>query len=747
MPGLVSESGQTPLVVVSSQDMSLDRFLKGWFDRGADRGCLVALFVASFLVRILYLLESRSSNPFFDAPVVDAQTYLELASRICDGDWLLGPESYWQPPAFPYVLALVLRLVGDEGIYVGMRLLHAVLGAGSVVLTYRLARPLGRPVALLAGSGTALYGPLLYFEGELLAVALEVFLYLALLLFMRRASDGGAPWHWLTCGLLAGAATVTRPTILLFIILAATIALARASGRAARRHLAGRLCLAAAGLFILLLPVTVRNAAVGDEFVLVSANGGINFHIGNHARQDSLVAIHPGIHWDRLVAEPMEAGVAAAGQRSGYFYRRGLQSIAADPIGWVSLLARKSWQLLSGPEIKRNQDPYYARQHSHTLALLMWDRWLSFPHGVLVPLALWGLAASWRRRDSELSLLRQFLGGYGLAVVLFFVTSRYRVPLAPVAFIFAGLAVTDLLARIRNGSWQRPLAVVAGLAIVVNLPSPTASAADAQLQHDLGEVALRRQDFDAAVTHSRQALQLEPGYPSAWHNLAVAALALSDPGQAEAAARQALEIYPARADTRLLLARALLHQNRMGEALTQIERAAPGDSRQTDVHYGAGRLLLQFGQAARAIPYLRKAAVARPAEYWMTYDLGRALHATGALPQARAAFERAARQQPRRAEALSAAGAVALAMGDPVSAGDLLGRALQADAAYAPARVNLGLLDIGAGRLEAGIRHLEQAMPHVDDPVPLWQALARAYTATGQNEKARAAMRAARAKR
>jgi Tfp pilus assembly protein PilF len=77
----------------------------------------------------------------------------------------------------------------------------------------------------------------------------------------------------------------------------------------------------------------------------------------------------------------------------------------------------------------------------------------------------------------------------------------------------------------------------------------------------------------------------------------------------------------------------------------------------------------------------------------------------------------------------------------------LLGRALQADAAYAPARVNLGLLDIGAGRLEAGIRHLEQAMPHVDDPVPLWQALARAYTATGQNEKARAAMRAARAKR
>ena len=80
--------------------MSLDRFLKGWFDRGADRGCLVALFVASFLVRILYLLESRSSNPFFDAPVVDAQTYLELASRICAGDWLLGPESYWQPPAF-----------------------------------------------------------------------------------------------------------------------------------------------------------------------------------------------------------------------------------------------------------------------------------------------------------------------------------------------------------------------------------------------------------------------------------------------------------------------------------------------------------------------------------------------------------------------------------------------------------------------------------------------------------------------
>jgi tetratricopeptide (TPR) repeat protein len=715
----------------------------------SDRRRMATLFTSALVIRILYLIESRASNPFFDAPVVDAQSYLELARRIVGGDWLGGSAPFWQPPAFPYLLALILGLFGDDNIFAAVRVAHAVLGAGSTLLIYRLARrPFGASTATLAAVGTALYGPLLYFEGELLSVALEVFLYLTLLLMIVRAAELDRVPDWALAGLLAGAAAITRPNVLLFVVLVALVRVVRTAAHQRRRAI-GRLLVAAATLAAVVAPVTLRNAAVGGEFVLVSANGGVNFHIGNHARQDSMVAIHPGVFWERLVAEPLAAGYSAAGQRSRYFYQRGFASIVGDPFGWLQLMGRKSWQLIQGPEIKRNQDVYYARVHSLLLSALLWDRWLSFPHGLVAPLALLGLALTWRRREPTLDLLRLFLAGYAGSVLLFFVTSRYRVPLVPVAMIFGAIALQELAARARAGG--RRLVVPAGalllLIVAVNVQSaPPSVEQDAQLQHDLGEVLLRKERFTTSAQHSRRALTLEPEYPSAWHNLAVARLALDLPVQAESAARRALALHPLRADTRIALARALLSQGRGDEALEELETAARQEPDDGDVRYGVGRLLLQTGLTDAALEHLEAAARLRPGRYWVHYDLGRALHARGRAQAAMTVFERAVRLEPERVDALSAAGAVALSSGDLSRARDYLVRAMAADVDYLPARINMGLLEVGAQRYDVGIELLEAVIDRATDPAPLWSALAGAYRATGQIQKARAAMAAARAR-
>lgn len=724
-----------------------ERWTAIWSRPPSDRLILWVLFGVALTVRLLYLLESHASNPFFSAPVVDAHSYLELARRIVAGDWVAGTESYWQPPGFPYLLALLLAICGEDGVYVGMRVVHAILGALSVTLVYRLGRGLGRRIAVGAATATALYGPLLYFEGELLAVALEIVLYLGLLWAMERALSQDQRWNWILCGLLAGAAAVTRPTILLFVVIAAALALA---GRSVGRRIPpSRIAWSVAALGLVVAPVTVRNALVAHEFVLVSANGGINFYIGNHTRADSMVAIHPGMHWDRLVGEPLAAGATTAGQRSGYFYNKAVETIVEGPVGWISRMALKSWQLIHGPEIKRNQDPYFARQHSWTLRLLMWDRWLSFPHGLLAPLALWGLLVSWHRREPVLVLSRQFLAGYGLAVVLFFVTSRYRVPLVPVACLFAALGTADLFHRGKSNRVRLAVAIVivGAFSILMNLPAAPPVTEDAQLYHDLGEVALRRDDFASAAAHSQRAVQLEADYPSAWHNLAVARMGLGQPTDAAEGAREALRLYEERVDTRLLLARALMSLGQTESAWAELDRATQQTPHDADVRYTAGRILLQAGQAHQALSHLEAAARLQPREYWMHYDLGRALHALGQLDRALTAFENAATLAPERADALSAAGAVALAGGDTAHARRLLQRALVADPLYRPARINLGLLDIRAGRTADGISHLEAAIDQGADPAPLWGALISAYRETGQTEKARAAMRAARAGR
>tara|TARA_B100000809_G_scaffold108281_1_gene106766 strand:+ start:186 stop:2393 length:2208 start_codon:yes stop_codon:yes gene_type:complete len=727
--------------------MMFERMTKGRLKWNPEQVSMAAIFVGALSLRLFYLMENRGINPFFDAPIVDARSYLELAQRIVGGDWMGGDIPFWQPPAFPYLLALVVGICGDS-IFTAARVGHAILGASSALLVYRLARrPCDRATATLAAVGTALYGPLLYFEAELLSVALEVFLYLLLLLMLARAQERNQPLDWLLAGLTAGLATITRPNVLIFVLLFAILRFLRVP-QSERRIALGRLLVAAGGLAIILAPVTLRNAVVGGEFVLISANGGVNFHIGNHAQQDSMVAIHPGVFWERLVAEPLAAGYSSAGQRSSYFYRRGISSIVDDPGGWLRLMARKTWRLVQGPEIKRNQDLYYARTHSRVLSILLWDRWLSFPHGLVAPLAMLGLILSWRRRHDSLDLLRTFLAGYSGSVLLFFVTSRYRVPLVPVAMVFAAIALRQMLVSVRTRNWRRvagPAGVLITLIIAVNVPKAPAVEEDAQLQHDLGEVMLRKRHFSLSLQHSRQALVLEPEYPSAWHNIAVAQLALHHPQQAEAATRHALDQHSLRADTRILLARALLAQERVDEALAELEQAIRQEPEHGEVRYAVGRVLLQMGRHVEAVKHLKMARRLRPFDYWTHYDLGRALHANRQSNAALFAFEQATALAPHLADALSAAGAVVMSSGDLERARHLFERALQADPEYLPARINLGLLEIGASRYAVGISLLEAVVDDAVNPGPLWQALASAYQATGQLDKARAALKTARA--
>ena len=291
-----------------------------------------ALFLGALAVRLAYLLESRG-NPFFDAPVVDARTYLEQARLIAAGDLLGGDRAFYQPPAFPCFLAAFLRVFGD-GVFAAVRVAHALIGACSCLLLYRLAlRALPSAwAAAAAAAALALWGPLVYFEGELLSVALEVFLYLFLLLLLARARERTGLARWGAAGLVGGLAAVTRPNIMLFLLLAAC-ALPRLRPRPAAGRYLRQLLAALVGFACVVGPVTWRNAAVGGEFVLVSANGGVNFYIGNNVAADSTVAIHPGMHWERLMAEPVEAGYELPGERSAYFTRRAFRRHRLRPPG------------------------------------------------------------------------------------------------------------------------------------------------------------------------------------------------------------------------------------------------------------------------------------------------------------------------------------------------------------------------------------------------------------------------------
>lgn len=192
----------------------------------SPRRCLVAVvgvFGLALALRLIYLWQMQD-NPCFTTPLMDAAYHDQWARRIAAGDWL-GHEVFFRAPLYPYFLGLLYRLLGADPLAV--RVVQFVIGSLTCGLTCLLGWRLASPaVGLLAGLGAALYGPLIYFDGELLLPVLETFWGVALLLCLAWAIEpgqrGATPagegrvWPWLLSGLALGLFALTRPNILAF---------------------------------------------------------------------------------------------------------------------------------------------------------------------------------------------------------------------------------------------------------------------------------------------------------------------------------------------------------------------------------------------------------------------------------------------------------------------------------------------------------------------------------------------------
>jgi tetratricopeptide (TPR) repeat protein len=697
------------------------------------------LFSLAWCLRLVYLFEYRES-PFFDAPIVDAKTFFESARQIAAGDFLGGNKPFWQPPLYTYLLALIYWLFPTD-FFLAARLLQTLLGSLSCVIVYAIAqRATSETGARIAAVMAACYGVFFYFEGELLAVSVEIFLYLLLLhrLLVGMQTQGG--FDWLLAGLFSGLAALTRPTILLFVgtLLVWLLFMERRNEPICWRcNLLKRWLLILLPLFLLILPITLRNILIGGDWVTISSNGGINFFIGNNPTYDRTVAIHPGMEWEAMADAPRRAGLRLASEKSAFFTARALSYISQNPLDYAALLLKKIWLFWSGPEIKRNQDIYYARRHSLLLGSLLWDRILSFPFGLIGPLSLLGLALSWRICNQALSLLRLYVLSYTGSVLLFFVTARYRLPVVPILLIFAALALTSLY---RNISLRRrkQLALMGlsllSLLFLLNLPSAPPLDRDAQLQFDLGEVFLRKEAYAQAAEYSLKALALEPTYNYARHNLTVAYFNQERYADAIEQGLRVIAENPLRPDTHIVLGNCFAATGQPQRAFHSFERALGIDSQSGMAHYYYGHLLYRQGDFARAIEHLSQALEQLPDDFWICYELGRAYQLLGRPTTALDYFTRAS-QIERRPEGLNAIGALHLLGGDLPRAQTHFEQALELDPEYLEALVNMGVVDMERGYFQSGIARLRRVLQLAPRSILGHRVLIELYIRTGKKEE------------
>jgi len=690
---------------------------------------LLVLFLFALGLRLIYLSQLQG-DPMFDAPIMDAKYHDQWAEAISNGQAFLGGP-YFRAPLYPYFLALIYALFGHS--YLVARLLQFLIGSASVVLIYFLGkRPFGPVVGKIAAVMAALYGTFIYFEGELLIPVLIVFLDIVLILAMLSTEERPEWWRWLGCGAILGLSAIARPNVLLFgvVLLPWVVVRLRRRGLSGRR-IASHLLAFTLGAFLLILPVTVRNYIVGKDFVPIASQGGVNFYIGNNPDADGTTAIVPGTmgswwggYWDAIrLAEEAQGRSLKASEVSNYWFRKGLEFMRNEPGAFLRLMFRKLALFWGGPEVSNNKDISFYSGKTVPLGILIRPGPLHWPFGILAPLALAGMVLAWRRREGRGGLMALFVFSYMISVVMFFVTSRYRLPVVPFLLPFAAYTVVFVFRERRPGWLALSVGLILVFGLVVNLnlsgyqPPPLEDA-----YTRLGSAYLEKKMYGQAEAEFQRALS--SGSPqkriTQGRLYAITGLArvYQETGQVDRAIdlwQEAISLRPSLEESPFLIGldmKELYHQ--LGVA-----------------YYVAGRLddaIAQWEETLRRWPESRESYI----------KLSHAQEDKEQFREAGAVLEYAIQLHPEYALAHFNLGNIYSKVGLLERAVYYYQRAIELDPNFADAYTNLAWLYSQVGlRLDEGIQLVKRALELDQSKGEYWDTLAELYIRKGETEKAR----------
>jgi tetratricopeptide (TPR) repeat protein/4-amino-4-deoxy-L-arabinose transferase-like glycosyltransferase len=681
---------------------------------------LAVILVAAAAARAVYFhLYSRTSI-FFDGLILDSEVYDAWAKRIASGEWM-GHEAFYHPPLYPYALGLLYRLAGPAHGFVYA--CQALLGLVGLVLIQRIgAAVFTERAGVVAAAGAALYGPFAFFETKILGTTLGLTLNLAALLFLVRTERAaprngpGPAWRWLVAGALIGAAAVCLPASVIFALFyAGTRALRDPRGAA----------LLAAGTCAALLPVLAHNLYVAGDPLILSGQGGITFFQGNNATAQGLYNVLPGFSGspqlqpseEKSIAEREAGRALKRSEISSHFFGKGIDFIFGSPGAFLELEVKKLGRLLGNYEASTEYSLYLERDE------IPWLWVFVLPYAAIVGLgvaALLGREGGWAIADlfpGRAALSRQGTGATALLLytlhaaavpLIFYVSSRYRLPLVPALLIYGG----SLLDRLKSGVEARGqvsasearslgIAFVLGLLSFFPLAEPNVTA-EANVHYNIGNLLAEKGKHEEAVRQFDRCLADFPKNDFAWINRGNSLSALDRLDEALDSYRRAEEARPGFWKAYQKEGSALHRLGRLEEEAQVYRRGAAAGG--AEAHFLLAVTLQALQRPAEAISEIQNAIQSKPKEPRYQSTLGDILEGLRRYEDAGAAFR----------------------------------AALEADPHYSKARFSLGRVYREQGRIKDAIVVLEEALKYEPRNAQGHARLGEMYALSGENAKARA---------
>jgi len=691
--------------------------------------CLLAL-----AARGCYLWQIRHA-PVFALLLGDASSYDAWARQIAGGDWI-GKGVFYQAPLYPYFLGLVYALVGRNLLVV--RLIQIVIGAGSCALLAQAGqRFFSRAVGVLVGVILALHPTAIFLDCSIEKSVLDLFFVCALLAILGGLLEGWRRQWWAAAGIAVGLLGLTRENALVFfpVILTWLFVHWRRERWTARLRWAGMFV---AGVAVVLLPVASRNLMVGGEFHLTTAQFGPTFYEGNGK---DATGFYRSLRWGHGNAQFERADATTlAEQASGrnltpsgvshYWTTRALDEIRGDFDRWVRLMGRKWLLVWNISELGDSEDQYTYGDWSLMLRAL--NHVVHF--GTLCPLAALGVCLTWRSR-ARLWLLYVMALSYAMSVVLFYVFSRYRFPLAPIVVLFAAAGLTSLPGSIRNARW-RAIGTGVGAAIVAaavcNRPMVSEAHIRAWTHYNIA-AALAEQDpnSELALAHCLEAVRLQPEFPQARVQLGGLLARRGRTKDAVDQYQQALQSHAAYSEAHNGLGMALAGEGKVEEAVMHFAEALRLNPDNAEAHYNLGNSLLDIGKVNDAIAEYEQALRIQPDFASAQNSLAMALVRVGKIQDAIAGYQRSLVTNPDHAEAHDQFGNFLMQVGRVNDAVAEYEEAVKLRPDSTKARNNLGVALARLGRIPEAMAQYQQVLRTNPDNAEAQYNLGNAFQQLG----------------
>jgi len=328
-------------------------------------------------------------------------------------------------------------------------ILQIIIGSLNCIVVYLIGEKIfGRKTGFLAAILLLLYGNLTLIDLTLEPEAILIFLNSLLILLLINIEESNShlkSWLWLSAGLLTGLSVITKPNSLLVLIgILIWICFIRREKLSRFRST----FLLLIGVIIAVAPVTARNFLIFHDFVLVTADGGKVFYHGNGPEANGMERAdlpHQGFIEEssdepdyahtlfRKTARAISGKDLKPSACSAFWVGQTLAHIRSDFPAWLYLELKKFglfWHSYEVHDIDSNYK-YYVTLKKFPL--------LNF--GIIAVLGILGIVLS-RKKFRDAFLLYWMILTYLSTVLVFFASSRYRIPAAPFLAVFSAFFMT-----------------------------------------------------------------------------------------------------------------------------------------------------------------------------------------------------------------------------------------------------------------------------------------------------------------